>query len=504
MAHELDLEQVEACPKPEIGPQHSNVAPSVYTASILPPDATRLAFDIPNPVLQDTAVDVGSLAPGAESTIPVVPLAVLPEIDPATVSVPWIFSRVTPNAPPVVTSQDFPGETCLAVPQQPTMASWQTTPSPVDPAPSEAQTSVSKLPLLGRTPDHLHSPMQVPGPVSQTQDSTGSEESLTLTPQGSSLEGDPRQPSLPATISVSQASDPAVPEAPQTSSSGSSPPAPQPPVPTSISDPQSNDFTGYKSPWLRCDGAVAELCECRPLSTGEKSKADASQSRQSTPSTGTHRRETRRISDPIITDTNRGLPIVIDDTDDEIKGEADAEMTNFTALRNNSRLREPQGSHKRNLRKRARAQGVTNDQWALPRYERELLCKLNLAFYKHEFGWMRVRNLPGAMEDPVVEKHNELVQDIGQIACDTASVTVEKTRNLRDSYIDVSDRLLTKVDQEADKSAIAELQILVDEIQDHAINLVSVQTYLSGGDDECDKTYRPSKKRRSRGAKIDT
>jgi hypothetical protein len=486
--------------------------------------------------LQNAAIEVGFYVPEGNSTVPMVPSAIVPGHDPAAgdLSLTGLFQgtseTLNPSTSitlPEVTSQGHLSDICPGVPLPPAMASQQLMPSLTASESTAVQVSTSELLLSAISPAGSRSPTQLSASVNQSNDPAACEEPLTYPSQHSPPSGDvSEQPSTLATEPVSQSNDAPVPKLlRQISSSESSPHqpslkseplknnspvleasssfftesssvAPQPLPPISESKPQNNDDMVSGSPWLWRGGAAAELSEYQPVPIGEKSKADLSLSRKPILSISARPSQPPRRSTPIITDTNHGLPIVIYDTDEEFKEEIDESKTKMAAFCDDSRLREPEDSHKHNLRKRVRAREVTDDQWIRPQYERKLLRKLRLAFYQHEYKWMCVRELPEAIAVATVDAHNEFVKEFGKVCRETEVVSVKDTRTLRNSFMGVSNGLLTMVHRGTDRDAIVELGALIDEIQDYAMTLASIYAFRSGGDDPGDDTYRPSKKRR--------
>jgi hypothetical protein len=209
----------------------------------------------------------------------------------------------------------------------------------------------------------------------------------------------------------------------------------------------------------------------------------------------------REASDSIITDTNHGLPIIIDDTDDEIpENKAKPRVNGLarTTIRcSESQSSEPNPSRRCITRKRARTEHRGEVQWARPEYEKCVLSDLRSAFYRHESLWVNVRELPEAVEDAKVKQHDILVQEFGKTCRETEAVLIEDTLTLRQSYIDLKGHLFTVLGSVEDRSMVEELGRFVDEIQDHVTTLSSIYACRVGDSDTRDKTYRPSKKRRS-------
>lgn len=108
---------------------------------------------------------------------------------------------------------------------------------------------------------------------------------------------------------------------------------------------------------------------------------------------------------------------------------------------------------------------------------------------------MHVQELPEAIEDAKVQLHNTNVQEFGRICRNNKAISVEDTRTLRESHIDLADHLLTVLSCTKDKDIIKKLGRLVDKVQDHAMTLLSIHAYRSG-DNTKDKTYHPLKKRK--------
>lgn len=199
---------------------------------------------------------------------------------------------------------------------------------------------------------------------------------------------------------------------------------------------------------------------------------------------------------PIITDTNHGLPIVIDDTDDEMRGDDAGSRTNgFTPTSQGCKSNRPHG---RNIRKRARAEQTGVVHWAQPEHEKVILGSLRSAFYRHESHWIHVRELSDLVGDARVKEHDILVQEFGKICRDARAVSIEDARILRQSHIDLSSHLLAILRRPEDKEVIEELGNVVDEIQDNAMTLSSIDAYRTRDSDVQDGTYRPSKKQRTR------
>ncbi|UPX14876.1 uncharacterized protein EKO05_0005347 [Ascochyta rabiei] len=196
----------------------------------------------------------------------------------------------------------------------------------------------------------------------------------------------------------------------------------------------------------------------------------------------------------IITDINHGLPIIIDDTDDETtepEGKPGTKSLVYTAQGSDS------SSCRRNFRKRPRAVQEGEIHWAQPEYKKKLLHDLRSAFYQHESLWIQVRELPEAIGDAKVKEHDALVQGFGKTCRDCEAVSIEDTCMLRESYIDLMNHLLTVMSRAKDMGMIKKLGKYVDDIREHAMIVSSIYEYQAGEDDSRDGTYRPSKKRRS-------
>ncbi|KAF3034211.1 hypothetical protein E8E11_003702 [Didymella keratinophila] len=423
-------------------------------------------------------------------------------------------------------------------------------PSPICPAFTQVQDSPLDHPSSQITSSGPHSPTPLSASIAQANDPAAFAESLTASGQSTPPEYESGQPSMPTTESVIRSHDSSASCTRQTFTSVDSPASPRPlqqspkprtlsdvsPVPevshapseengaavmqsllpTPISEPQSSDNAVSGSAWLWRGGAAAELAGHQPSSKDETSKAESSTSRQPTKFTSEQTKKSRTRSPLLITDTNRGIPIVIYDTDDDINEVANEDIneetkekiknkinreteeakTDVTALYETSRLREPKESRKRSLRKRVRGQGSTHECWVRPQYERSLLSRLRSAFYKHEHKWMCVRELPEAVGLAIIEAHNEFVQDFGEVCRANEAVFFKDVRALRTSFSAVSDRLLPMVHRGKDRDIILELGVLVDKMQDYACTLASIYAFRAGGDDSDDDTYCPHKKRR--------
>jgi hypothetical protein len=465
--------------------------------------------------------------------------------------IPETLWQVIPTTIPATTSERRCSESPRVLSLS-TMTSQQIMPSPIYSTSTEAQVSILDHSSSQITSSGPHSPTPLSKSIAQANDPAPFAELLTANEQIIPPEDDFGQPWMPITESVIRSNDcsapctpripvdsPAsprllqqspkprtlskvspVPEALHTSSEENGAAATHLLSPTPISKPQGHDHAVSGSAWLWRGGAAAELSGYQPTSTAETSKAGASTSRQPTPFTGEQPRESRRRSIPLIMDTNDGIPIVIYDTDEEIEEEIKEEIkeetkertkeetkeeidekieeakTDVTALYETLGLRGPKESRKRNLRKRVRDQGAMDDQWVRPQHERKLWSWLRSAFYKHEYTWMCVRELPQAIGVAMIEAHDEFVQDFGQVCRANKVVSVEDTRTLRTSFSAVSDHLLPMVHRGEDKEPIEEVGTLVDEIHDHAFTLASIYAFRAGGDDSDDDTYSPFKKRR--------
>ncbi|KAF3032313.1 hypothetical protein E8E12_000562 [Didymella heteroderae] len=269
-------------------------------------------------------------------------------------------------------------------------------PSPICPASKQGQVSLLDCPSSQIASSGTHSPTPLSASIVQANDPGALAESLTAIGQSLPPEDEPGLSSMPITESVIRSNDspasctrqtftsvesPASPrpsqQSPKPKISSDVSPAPevshtpseendtaatQPLLPTPVSEAHSSENVIAGSAWLWRGGAAAELCGYQPSSTDETSKAESSTSRQPTPFNGEQPRKSQTRSPPLITDTNRGIPIVIYDTDEEINEVANEEIkkdieeakTEVAALHEASRLREPKESRKRSLRKRVR------------------------------------------------------------------------------------------------------------------------------------------------------
>lgn len=501
---------------------------SVHTVAAPPPDVTQKAFDASIAACQSALIEFPCPSPEVTSAVPTVPFPAISGMDPHASGfsserifqdIPEPLRHVTSTTLPVTTPQCHCLESSLGTSLPPMMASQQTMPTPIYSAPTEVQPSTLGHPQSQITSSSPHSPTLLSTLIAQANDSAGFAESITASGQSSPLEDNLEQSSMQVTEYVTQSNDPCpqqtfssvdsptsppphqqsptprtspVLEEPPKSSRESSATTAQPLLPTAKSEAQSNDSGVSGSALLWHGGAAAELSKYKPTSTDENSKTEASTSQQSTPFTGEQTRDSCTGSTPLITDTNHGFPIVIYDTDEEIMEEIKAK----TALYKTSRLREPQRSPQRNLRKRVKGQAATEGQWVRPQYEGKLLRRLKSAFYQNEYSWMCVREFPEAVGVTTVEAHDRFVQEFGEVCRANKAVSFEDARTLRTSFSAVSDHLLSVVQRGEDRDVIQGLGALMDEMHDHAFTIASIHAFRAGGDDSDDDTYRPSKKRR--------
>lgn len=169
----------------------------------------------------------------------------------------------------------------------------------------------------------------------------------------------------------------------QSTSSESTFPAPQRSISISEVALQSNDSvqTSCNSqPQLLLMSRIEEIFEYQPVSAHKENKLGANRAGRQPSLAGA-----LQNANPIITDTNYGVHIVSDDTDEEtIDEDVSAAKAAPTAQCGKPKGSKPDGSHERSLRKRVRAEQVTNISWVQPEYEEKLLHKLRSAFYQHE------------------------------------------------------------------------------------------------------------------------